>query len=839
MSFNTNITPTTEDLCRSYLLCYTAHQFEQYQIAPHHQMIARYLEAIEKREIKRLLITMPPRHGKCQIPEIITLLADGSRKTLRDLEIGDEVAACNDGKLTSQTVVAKEPAFKATIKITTRTGRSITVSHDHPMLTFDGYKPAEDMTLEDNLVAIHKEIDHNFEIPDTELDFITCMIFDGCCRQNIMFTKLDKVIINTMQTACDNLGIRMHRTKSLKIFDHAISRVTAVPLLEKYGINGHLCYDKRLPPEFFRMSLRQKWRFIGLMFQTDGYFCQSAGNGGIALANEGLINDIQSLLSTCAIASAKTYKKNDKAGAWVLTIGKSQLHSIYRNCDLGSKRSQCKKIIDKSTTDFSMLTTFPWQLGKTLRRTMANGFRCDNKKNITRERLIRMSKVYPELEKYLEMDFIYDKVVKLEEGPGRDLIHIQVTGTQNFIANDFVSHNTMLASEFFPAWYLGRNPDHEVMFATYSKERAQDVGLKIKSQLENPRFSEVFKTKLRADSKSKAHLVTQEGGALYAAGVGGALTGRGANLFIMDDLVKSREEAESELSRRRVIEWFKGTAYTRLMKEGVIVLIMTRWHTQDLAGIILDEYKKDWVHLDMPAICTKPRDKLGRKRGESLWPEMFSEKDLKEIRRIIGTREFNSQYQQRPIGEEGSIVKLHWFERYAVAPAPDKFRRIIQSWDTAYDSKSTHDPSVGTVWGEHKETKRLYLLDVWRNRAEYPMVRKAIFSMYARWPTTNKILIENRTSGKSIVKDLEMTNLPILPVLGEGDKVVRLMTVSGMIEAGKVILPETAPWLYDYETEMCQFPLGKHDDQVDSTSQALSYLKQPAYVAAAKKLFWK
>lgn len=398
---------------------------------------------------------------------------------------------------------------------------------------------------------------------------------------------------------------------------------------------------------------------------------------------------------------------------------------------------------------------------------------------------------------------------------------------------------TMLTSEFFPAWYLGRNPDHEIMFATYSKDRAQDVGLKVKSQMEGVRYGEVFSTQLRSDSKSKSHLATVTGGAFYATGVGGTITGRGANLFLMDDLIKSREDAESELSRRRVIEWYRGTAYTRLMKNGVIILIMTRWHTHDLAGMILEEYKDDWVHLDMPALCVRGVDKLGRVKDDPLWPEMFSTKDLKEIRRVIGTREFTSQYQQRPIGEEGSIVKLNWFERYVEAPEASKFRRIIQSWDTAYDSKSTHDPSVCTVWGELEDSSRIYLLDVWRQRAEYPMVRKSIFAMYERWPTTNKILIENRTSGKSIVKDLSNTTLPILPVLGEGDKTVRLMTVSGMIEAGKVVLPESAPWLYEYETEICQFPLGRHDDQVDSTSQALSYLKQPAYRRAIRKLFWK
>ena len=366
-----------------------------------------------------------------------------------------------------------------------------------------------------------------------------------------------------------------------------------------------------------------------------------------------------------------------------------------------------------------------------------------------------------------------------------------------------------------------------------------DIGLKVKHQLESDAYQNIFATELSANSKSKAHLATTAGGAFYATGVGGAITGRGANLFLMDDLVKSREDAESEISRKRLLEWYRGTAYTRLMAGGVICLITTRWHNFDLAGTLLSEFKKDWVHLDLPAVCEKKRDSIGRKRGEPLWPEMFPSKTLKEIKTVIGTREFNAQYQQRPIGEEGSIIKLDWFHRYKRRPS--KFRRLIQSWDTAYDSGSMHDPSVCTVWGEYTggDATIYYLLDVWRQRVEYPLVKKAIYSMYHRWPGTCKILIENRTSGKSIVKDLQQTNLPILPITEPGSKQIRAMSVSGVIEAGKVFIPETATWLQDYETELIQFPLGKHDDQVDSTVQALEYLKRPSFFQTVRPQFWK
>jgi len=558
-----DLKPTPEDMARAYILCYAASQFEQYQIAKHHQVIAAHLEALERREIKRLLITMPPRHGKTMDPLALLTKSDLSKVFAKDILPGDELMGYLDGKIVSNTVVATEPAFKPTITIKTRTGRTIKVSHDHPMLTRDkygleGYTPAEDMAKSDSLVRLIEE-------------------------------------------------------------------------------------DETFAP---------------------------------------------------------------------------------------------------------------------------------------------------------------DQIISFTFGPAEELIHIETTGTHNYIANDFVSHNTMLASEFFSAWYMGRHPDHEIMFSTYSKERAMDIGLKVKHQLESDAYHNVFSTELSSNSKSKAHLATTEGGAFYATGVGGAITGRGANLFLMDDLVKSREDAESEVSRKRLLDWYRGTAYTRLMAGGVICLITTRWHNFDIAGTLLEEFKKDWVHLDLPAICEKNRDSIGRKKGEPLWPEMFPIKTLKEIKKVIGTREFNAQYQQRPIGAEGSIIKLDWFNHYARRPS--EFRRVIQSWDTAYDGKSIHDPSVCTVWGEFVDgtSTTYFLLDVWRQRVDYPIVKKAIFSMYQRWPETSKILIENRTSGKSIVKDLQQTNLPILPIIGQGSKEIRAMSISGIIEAGKVCIHENAKWLYTLKMKL-------------------------------------
>ena len=520
--------PTLEELAHSKLLSYVAYQFPQYVIGQMHLLIAAYLEAVERGDITRLMIWAPPRHGKCCDINSLLHMADGTLKKAGDAKVGDSIFGYDDGKLCTQTILATEPTRKLSKQITTRTGRSFIGSVDHPLLTFDGYKQLTELTLNDFLVTLHKEIDFNYEIDLNELKFITYMLFDGSCsaKHGRSFSKLDPIVIANFRKLCELFGITF--TKSAGSDCDYYVGVQAIPLLQKYGIADEKSTTKRLPKEFFKVSLKQKWAFINIMFQTDGYFAQKAGQGGITLANKKLIQDIQTLLSMCGIATAMFYKPNNCSNAWGLTIGRSQLQKIYDNCDLGSKREQCAKILEKQ--GLSMIEAFPNKLGKTLKRTRENGFRCDNKKNITRERLERMAKVYPELNWYLEMDFIYDQIINIQNVGMRDLIHLQTTNTKNYIANGVVSHNTALVGEYFPAWYLGRNPQHHIIYTTYNQERGNDVGRRVRDQAINENFQRIFPNcNVLKDSKAISHFSTQQKGEYFNVGMGGAIVGRGAD----------------------------------------------------------------------------------------------------------------------------------------------------------------------------------------------------------------------------------------------------------------------------------------------------------------------
>lgn len=391
---------------------------------------------------------------------------------------------------------------------------------------------------------------------------------------------------------------------------------------------------------------------------------------------------------------------------------------------------------------------------------------------------------------------------------------------------------SMLASEFFPAWYLGRNPGHQVIAATYAQGLADDFGRKVRNLVAGEVFEESFPAcALSGDSQAANRFHTSQGGAYFAVGAGGPITGRGAHLLLVDDPIKGREDAESTTMRQRLKDWYTSVARTRLMPGGAIVVIQTRWHEDDLAGWLLREHAHEiWEVLNLPALAEKS-DPLGRAEGAPLWPNAYPLDELETIKRSIGSRDWAALYQQRPAPAEGGLVKVGWFKRFS-AP-PDKPRRILQSWDTGLKAAEVNDPSVCTTWAE--TDTGFYLLDVLRARLEYPALRKAVEAQALRWKPTS-ILVEDKASGQSIVQDIRhSTRLPVIPVEPKGDKVVRLMAVSALIEAGRVHLPEFASWLPDFEGEVASFPNATHDDQVDSMTQALDYMST-AKTAAIHRL---
>ena len=393
---------------------------------------------------------------------------------------------------------------------------------------------------------------------------------------------------------------------------------------------------------------------------------------------------------------------------------------------------------------------------------------------------------------------------------------------------------TMELSEFFPAWYWGRNPDKKIIFVTHGQEKADDVGRAVRDQMIDPLHRRIFPAcQISPSSKSIHRMNTVQRGEYFSIGLGGQIVGRGAHLLIIDDPIKGREAADSALKQGRLRSWYQGDAYTRLMPQNAIIVCQTRWTNSDLTGWLLTEHKREnWTVISVPALAETDNDIIRRNEGDPIWPEMeiFTKEYLDLVKKTIGTREWNAQYQQRPINIEGGIVKLAWFKYYTELP---EFERIIQSYDTASKPEELNDPSVCTTWGVTKDG--YYLIDVFRKRLEYPILKRTVIKLYDKFKPS-AVLIEDKSSGTSLIQDLKYdTRIPVIGIDPKNvEKETRMSVESDKIEAGKVFLPEKASWLVDYESEMTQFPLYANDDMVDSTSQFLKWIAGKGYSGMVK-----
>lgn len=400
------------------------------------------------------------------------------------------------------------------------------------------------------------------------------------------------------------------------------------------------------------------------------------------------------------------------------------------------------------------------------------------------------------------------------------------------------THNSEFTSKYFPSWFLGTFPKKKVILGSYESSYAQTWGKQSRDTLKEWGPS-VFGVSVDTNTRSGHFWRTDQGGYMWSVGVGGGVTGKGADVFLIDDPVKNDQEAMSPTFREKTWNWYRATAKTRLQPGGAIIIIMTRWHEDDLAGRLLDLSRRGEIEpfeeVSFPAIA-EDNDLLGRERGEALWPERYNLKWLTDTKADLGTFWWNSLYQQRPVSEEGGIFHWDWWQYFREVPHKRKLR--IQSWDTAYEESDSANWTVGGTWDEY--SNGYYLRDVVRKRLEYPDLKRAVIREYKKW-LPDAILVEYMASGKSLVQDLKRDREIKVPIIAQqvnrASKQVRARAVSPQVEAGNVFIPESDHWVDDYLDELCRFPAAKNDDQVDMTSQALEYLaKRKGNVVSGAKI---
>ena len=389
------------------------------------------------------------------------------------------------------------------------------------------------------------------------------------------------------------------------------------------------------------------------------------------------------------------------------------------------------------------------------------------------------------------------------------------------------------SSYLFPAYFLGQDPSKKIIMATHTAGLSEDFGRRVRNLIDSDEYRELFPDTIVADDqKAAGKWSTGAGGQYYAVGVGGALAGRGADLFVIDDPHSEQDiKANSRATFDNAWSWFQTGPLQRLMPGGAIVVIMTRWSLIDLTGRLVDFTIKNpeaepWEVVELPAILPS---------GKSLWPEQWPLDQLEAKKLQMDPRYWNAQYMQQPTSDMAALIKRTDWKVWE-AEEPPSCEYVIQSWDTAHEVKTTSDYSACTTWGvwyneEDNMSPNLILLDAFKDRMTFPELKATALKHYNEWKP-DACIIEKKAAGAPLIQELRRMGIPIqefTPSRGN-DKIVRLNAIADLFTSGKVWAPDRR-WARDVIEELAAFPAGEHDDFVDTTTQALLRYRQGGFVS--------
>ena len=391
---------------------------------------------------------------------------------------------------------------------------------------------------------------------------------------------------------------------------------------------------------------------------------------------------------------------------------------------------------------------------------------------------------------------------------------------------------SQMGSYLFPAYLMGKKPDSKLIVGSHTAELAQRFGRMIRNLVEDERYSEIFpEMKLSVDSKAAGRWNTAHGGEAFFIGKGGAMTGRGGDVVVLDDIL-DEQDAVSETAMENTWEWYTSGPRQRLQPNGAIIVINTRWKTDDLSGRLLrqqGQLKADqWEILEFPAILPS---------NTPLWPEYWSLDELEKVKMSIGLKKWNAQWQQQPTNDDGAILKREWWRKWK-HDEPPSCEYILQTMDTAYSKKETADFSVIATWGVFYPSAdggpALILLSVQKGRWDFPELKRVARSEYLYWNPDN-VLIEAKATGTPLQQELRKMGIPVTMYSPGGrrtgqDKVSRANAVAPLLESGMVWYPEGEEFAQDLVEECAAFPNGSNDDQVDVTVMALMRFRQGNFV---------
>jgi predicted phage terminase large subunit-like protein len=770
-----------------------------------------FSEAVRRKESPRLMIWVPPRHGKLVADNTPVMTPEGWR-VHGDLCVGDYVFG-PDG-LPTKVVGVSAPDI-ACIEVTTTFGDTVKVHPAHEWTVTD-IRTNKTIVIETSeMAALGTKISRH--TPDGRestryrfrLPAIAPLQFD------VAALPLDPYILGAWLGDGTSMGAQLTHakgetqvveamTQNSRYSVHTVEGETAMNTLfaggmrvtlRKIGVLG----SKHIPDVYKHSAISQRLQLLAGLIDTDGSV-EKSGRVRISNVNARLAGDCLELVRSLGWrANISTDPARRER-----TTGYAGKHAVYY-------------------VHFSPNYEIPTRIPR--KAIGARSVRAVNS-------IISIRACPPEK----------GRCIEVERDDGLYLVGKRLTPT----------HNSMIASWHFPPWHLGNNPDHEVIAVSYAASLALGFSRKARALVQDDDFKKLFpKCKLNRDILNAENWQTTEGGGYRAAGVGGPMTGTGAHVLIIDDPVKNWEEADSETVRASTAEWYASTAYTRLAPGGGVLIIQTRWHEDDLSGRLAELMANDpeadqYRIIDYPAVAIQ--DERHRKEGEPLHPERYDAKALKRYENNVGPRVWNALYQQRPAPDSGAYFKKGWFKYYDIGHTPPNLD-YYASWDLAITVKEDNDPTCGFVVGVDPQGK-WWIVDRIHGRWEtYDIVDQIINTMQrwnpaVTWIEKDKVQLAVGPVLERTMQERRVRNYVEEVPTGRKDKVMRARSLQGLMQLGMVYVPSEAPWLLDFENEMLKFPHAKHDDQVDSLAHMANQLAEmvgsrPPPVQYTQPISWK
>lgn len=782
--------------CKDGFMPFVGEMWSSFISGRHHAIMADAFERVAEGKLKRLIINMPPRHAIMLDMKIPTI---SGMKTMASLQVGDYVFG-PDGKPVA--VLGKSEVFvgRELYRVWTDDGAYLDVDGEHLWTVRLDRKHS----IFNNYTTEQLWRRQNGEILRTKrgggAEFIA-----GKIAKKVRLARLPDFspVEYPEKLFCVDpyvLGVWLGdgTSKSGVITSHPddavfvrkefekrgiVTTEQSTPFtfgtlklqasLQKIGVLG----NKHIPQDYLEASVSQRRDLLKGLMDTDGNVSKE-GQCFFAQSNYSFIMQVAQLVRSLGI-KASVLESEAKIGS--KTYGKTWKLSFYASNVFNLPRKELRTL------------TGSRHFGR----------------YIQIEKLNKTGKT---------------QCIKVDREDGL------------FLAGDgyICTHNTKseFASFLFPAWYLGKFPERKIIQTAHTAELAVGFGRKVRNIVSTPGYQAIFPTKLSSDSKAAGRWNTNKGGDYFAIGVGGAVTGKGADVLIIDDPHSEQEAMQNNPAvYDRVYEWFSSGPRQRLQPGGSIIVVATRWSKRDLTGQILANAAKrdgdEWEVIEFPALMPS---------GAPLWPEFWSQRELEAIRNELPVGKWEAQYQQNPTSEEGAIIKRDMWKIWEKEdPPPCDY--IIQSWDTAFEKHSRADYSACTTWGvfyqpnsDGMDVANIILLDAVKARLEFPDLKRKAMEMWKEW-SPDSLIIEKKAAGAPLIYELRQMGIPLseyTPSRGN-DKIARVNAISDLFASGLVWCPETR-WAEELVEEVASFPNGDNDDLVDSTSQALLRFRQGGFI---------